>query len=294
MTFESRVRTLASGKLRILWPLLLGFAVLMVPTSFTLADQIWSREAGAHGPIIILTGLWLLWRQLPDLNRDARPGNNILTALLLLATLGLYVFGRSYDFVYLEAGGLYAAALTLIYAEIGFAPMRRNWFPFVYLCFAIPPPHWLLDAVTAPLKRFVSTAATSSLQLFDIPVSHEGVTIFVSQYQLLVEDACSGMNSLIGLIAISLLYIYLAHGSSWRHSLTLMLFIVPIAILANILRIMFLILLTYFFGDAVGQGFLHVSAGMALFAVSLLIIFALDQLLTRTYQNLRGAHGRAA
>ena len=125
-------------------------------------------------------------------------------------------------------------------------------------------------------------------------MSHEGVTIFVAQYQLLVEDACSGMNSLIGLIAISLLYIYLAHGSSWRHSLTLIVFIIPIAILANILRIIFLILLTYFFGDAVGQSFLHVSAGMALFAVSLLIIFALDQLLTRTYQNLRGLHGRTA
>jgi exosortase len=294
MTFESRVRTLAGGKQWLFWPLLVGFVVLLIPTAFTLADQVWSREAGAHGPIIILTGLWLLWRQLGDLNRDARPGNDVVTFILLAAALALYVFGRAYDFVYLEAGGLYAAALTLIYAEIGFAPMRRNWFPFVYLCFAIPPPHWALDVITAPLKRFVSAAATGTLQLFDIPVSHEGVTIFVAQYQLLVEDACSGMNSLIGLIAISLLYIYLAHGSSWRHSLTLMVFIIPIAILANILRIIFLILLTYFFGDAVGQGFLHVSAGMALFAISLLIIFALDQVLIRTYQNLRGLRGRTA
>ena len=208
--------------------------------------------------------------------------------------MAAYVFGRAYDFVYLEAGGLYAAALTLIYAEIGFAPMRRNWFPFVYLCFAIPPPNSVLDVATAPLKRFVSAAATGTLQLFDVPVSHEGVTIFVAQYQLLVEDACSGMNSLIGLIAISLLYIYLAHGSSLRHSLILMVFIIPIAIVANILRIIFLILLTYFCGDSVGQGFLHVSAGMALFAISLLIIFALDQILIRTFQNLRGLHDRTA
>jgi exosortase len=294
MTFETRVRALASGKLRLFWPLALGFAVLLVPTAFTLANQVWSRESGAHGPIIILTGLWLLWRQLGDLNRDSRPGSNVVTFLLLAASLALYVFGRAYDFVYLEAAGLYAAALSLIYAEVGFAPMLRNWFPFLYLCFAIPPPHWALDAATAPLKRFVSAAATRTLALFDVPVSHEGVTIFVAQYQLLVEDACSGMNSIIGLIAISLLYIYLAHGSSWRHSLTLVVFIIPIAILANILRIIFLILLTYFFGDSVGQGFLHVSAGMALFAVSLVIIFALDQFLTRTYQNLRGLRGRTA
>jgi exosortase len=294
MTFESRARTFAGGRLPTLWPLILGFVALLIPTCFTLANQVWSRESGAHGPIIILTGLWLLWRQLNDLNRDARPGNNGVTLVLLACALALYVFGRAYDFVYLEVGGLYAAGLALIYAEIGFAPMLRNWFPFVYLCFAIPPPHWILDSATAPLKRFVSAAATGTLQFFDVPVSHEGVTIFVAQYQLLVEDACSGMNSLIGLIAISLLYIYLAHGSSWRHALTLVFFIIPIAVFANILRIMFLILLTYFFGDSVGQGFLHVSAGMALFAVSLLIIFALDQLLTRTYQNLRRLRVRTA
>src|ERR1700759_5111010 len=102
-----------------------------------------------------------------------------------------------------------------------------------------------------------------------MPVSREGVTIHVGAYQLLVEDACSGMNSLIGLTAISLFYIYLLRGASARYAGVLTLFVIPIAIVGNILRIMILVLLTYFFGDAVAQGFAHFTAGIFLFAIAL-------------------------
>jgi exosortase/archaeosortase family protein len=102
----------------------------------------------------------------------------------------------------------------------------------------------------------------------------------VGAYQLLVEDACSGLNSLIGLIAITTFYIYLLRRASWRYSLFLVMLIIPIAIIANVLRIVILILLTYFFGDAVGQGFLHVTAGLFLFALSLALMFAIDWLIS--------------
>jgi exosortase len=107
------------------------------------------------------------------------------------------------------------------------------------------------------------------------------VTIFVAQYQLLVEDACSGLNSLVGLIAISLFYIYLLRGSSLRYSAVLTAFVIPIAVIGNIIRIIVLILLTYFFGDEVAQGFLHQVAGIFLFAVDLILVFAVDSVLSR-------------
>jgi exosortase len=109
-----------------------------------------------------------------------------------------------------------------------------------------------------------------------MPVTHDGVTIYVAQYQLLVEDACSGMNSLFGLIAISLFYVHLVHGASWKRSLLTVALAIPVAIGANILRIIVLILLTYFFGDEVAQGFLHFAAGIFLFSAALLLIFLLD------------------
>ena len=108
----------------------------------------------------------------------------------------------------------------------------------------------------------------------------EGVTLYVAQYQLLVEDACAGLNSLISLTAISLFYIYILHNASWRYALFLMLWIVPVALLANLVRVIILVLLTYHFGNAAAQGFLHSTAGLVMFATALLGIFLVDGAMT--------------
>ena len=263
------------------WPLLVGFAALAIPTLNSLGKQVWTRESGAHGPIILATGAWLVWRQAESLGRDARPGSGWLVFPALAVALALYVFGRSFDFISLETAGLYGAGLTMLFAMVGLVPILRNWFPLFYLGFCVPPPDWLINQLTAPLKQFVSHVATATLGGAGLPIEREGVTIHVAQYQLLVEDACSGMNSIIGLFAISLLYIYLLRGSSVRYSLLLTVFVLPIAVIGNILRIMVLILLTYFYGDAVAQGFAHQAAGIFLFAVDLLLVFAVDSLLFR-------------
>jgi exosortase/archaeosortase family protein len=103
--------------------------------------------------------------------------------------------------------------------------------------------------------------------------------MYIAQYELLVEDACSGMNSLVGLTAISLFYIYIMRGTSWRYAALLTAFVIPIAIVANIVRIIILVLVTYFFGDRVGQSFIHETAGILLFVIALLMVFGLDSLL---------------
>ena len=263
------------------WPLVLGFAVLAVPTLVRLSQQTWTRDFGAYGPIVIATGAWLLWRQIPELSRLAAPGRSWLTWLIMVLSGVIYVFGRAYDFLTLETAGVYGVGLAMLNAKVGPRLMLATWFPLLYLAFAIPVPNSFLADITAPLKEFVSWAATDTLYHFGVPVARQGVTIFVDQYQLLVEDACSGMNSIVGLIAVSLLYIYLMRGSSWRYSLFLVCLVIPIAILANIIRIIILILLTYFFGDEIAQSFLHFAAGMVLFSTALALVFALDILIHR-------------
>lgn len=262
------------------WILGLGYACLFLPTVYRLAQQSWTKEIGAHGPIILATGAWLLWRQRADFVGQAARGSPILTALLLAPSLAAYVFGRTYGFLMLEAGGLYGAGVAILHARAGMRALLRNWFPLLYLGFAIPPPTWAIDAITLPLKQFVTYVSTQGLHLAGYPVARQGVTIFVAQYELLVEDACSGMHSLLGLVAISLLYVYLMHGSSWRRSLLFTAIAIPVAVVANILRIVVLVLLTYYFGNAVAQGFLHQTAGILLFGTALLLVFAVDQGLT--------------
>jgi exosortase len=270
-------------------PLIIAGLALAIPTFIRLGQQVWTLEIGAHGPIVLATGSWLLWRQIPAMRAEARPGHPALTFAVILASLAVYIFGRAFDLISLESSGLYGFGLAVLHDRVGLKVMLKNWFPLFYLGLLLPIPGWMLDQGTAPLKLLVSRLSTGIVEPFGIPIMREGVTMTVGAYQLLVEDACSGLNSLIGLIAITLFYIYLLRAASWRYSLVLVCLIVPIAIAANTLRIVSLILLTYFFGDAVGQSFLHVTAGLVLFALSLLLMFLIDSVLSRFLDRRKAA-----
>ena len=263
------------------WPLVIGVASLLLPTLLSLAEQHWSIEAGAHAPLVLVTGGWLVWRELQVDHRAPRPGSFVVSVGVLLPSLVLYVFGRAYDYLSLEAAGLYAAVLTIIYSRTGSGTLKDLWFPLLYLAFAIPFPGWALDVVTTPLKDIASSVTTSILQGFGLPVAREGVTLYVAQYQLLVEDACAGLNSIIGLMSMGLFYTYIVHGSSPRYCMLLASFILPIAVFANVIRVMILVLLTYYAGDEVAQGFLHEGAGLVTFGSALLLVFAVDSALSR-------------
>lgn len=271
------------------WAPLAVFLLVSVPTFYRLGVQVWSRDIGAHGPIVLATGLWLLWRRLPDMTAEAKPGPLPLTILGILVSLPIYAFGRAYDVISMEAAGLYGFAISLLHDRFGLWTLARNWFPLLYLGLLLPLPGWMIDQFTAPLKLLVSMLSFGIVEPMGVPIVREGVTMTVGPYQLLVEDACSGLNSLIGLIAITLFYIYLLRNAGWRYSLFLLCLIIPVAIAANVLRIVTLILLTYHFGDAVGQGFLHVTAGLFLFAVALVLMFAIDNVASRFLRKKESA-----
>ena len=273
-----------------MWLLGVGLAALVVPTIFSLAAQEWSRESGAHGPIVLALGGWLVWRQLPVLRNDCHPGGPAITFAVLSAALLFYVFGRAYDFLTLEVGGLYGVGVALLYSRFGLAGLHRIWFPVLYLAFVIPTPHAVLDTITAPLKHLVTYVATNGLSALGLPVARQGVTIVVGQYQLFVADACSGLNSLVGLTAISLLYVYLMRGPSVAYSLLLTALTLPVAVAANIIRVALLVVVTYVFGEEVGQSFVHFAAGLVLFSSALLLIFALDRAFQAVGFRRRATH----
>lgn len=253
-----------------------GLLAMAIPTLFSLATEAWSREEGIHGPIVLATGVWLIWRRWHGVTALADPGSPVIAFGVLLVSLLLYVFGRAFDFLSLEAIALLGAVLAVAYSFLGRRALVTLWFPIFYFLFLVPMPGWFIDRVTAPLKQFVSYSSETLLSAAGYSVVRQGVILFVDQYQLLVKDACAGLNSLFSLTSISLFYIYLRHNASWRYALFLMLWIVPIAILANIVRVIVLVLTTHYWGDAAAQGFLHNSAGMLMFVVALLGIFALD------------------
>ena len=111
----------------------------------------------------------------------------------------------------------------------------------------------------------------------------------VGQYQLMVADACAGLNSMFTLEALGMLYMNLMRYTSAARNIMLAVALIPIAFFANIGRVMILVLVTYFFGDAAGQGFVHGFAGMVLFLIALMLMLAFDKLLNVFFRPKRGA-----
>lgn len=260
------------------WLLWIGMAALAIPTMASVARDSWSTEQGAHGPIVLATGIWLLMRQWRTALAIARPGKAWIGTLCLIPTLLLYAFARITNIVEIEGFAMYGVLVSVLYLVAGGAVLRLLWFPLVYLLFVFPPPDTAVAMVTQPLKIWISRAAIDLLSFLGYPIAGSGVTIQIGQYQLLVAAACAGLNSLISLSAIGLFYVYIRHNANWRYAALLMLAIVPVAILANFARVLILVLITYHFGEAMAQGFIHNFAGVTMFAISVLGIFAVDAL----------------
>jgi exosortase len=132
----------------------------------------------------------------------------------------------------------------------------------------------------------------SLLHAAGYPVASSGVTIQIGQYQLLVAAACAGLSSIVTLTALCLFYVYLRHRSNLIAFLVVALAAIPVAMFSNFVRVIVLVLVTYYLGEAAAQGFLHDFAGLLMFAVALLTIFAIDQLATPLYSR-RSVGGEA-
>lgn len=258
--------------------LVLGIAIFAIPTMLSVATVSWSSEQGAHGPIVLATGVWLIIRSGQDLKRLYRPGSLAISAFILVPCLLLYALARVTGVVEVEGFAMYAALVAVAYCLLGGAALKFIWFPLLYLAFIFPPPDTLVAAVTQPVKILISKGAVELLYQLGYPVASSGVTIQIAQYELLVAAACAGLNSMISLTAIGLFYVYIRHNANWRYAAFLMMAILPVAVAANFIRVLTLILVTYYFGDAVAQGFVHNFAGIAMFMIALLLIFAVDAL----------------
>lgn len=260
------------------WFLWLGLAAITIPTMISVARQSWSTEQGAHGPIVLATGIWLVLQLRHQIPQLIQRGKLMLAMVLLVPCLLLYVVARITTTLEIEGLALYLSLVLVFYAYCGTAVMRLLWFPTFYFIFLFPPPDSLVATLTQPLKINISRAAVALLDACGMTIARKGVIIQVDQYDILVAAACAGLNSIISLSAIGLFYIYVRHNANWRYALLLMIAILPVAVLANFVRVLMLILITDFLGDAWAQGFLHGFAGMVMFAVALLGIFGIDRL----------------
>jgi exosortase len=245
-------------------------------------------EQGGHGPLVLATGIWALWRELKTRNFERRKGKLAIALPLLTLLLALFVVARITGITVVQGFTMYGALITGAYMLFGAALIRAVWFPLVYLAFTLPPPESFIVFVTQPIKIAISSWVVALLSWVGYPVASSGVTIEIGQYQLLVAAACAGLNSIVSLTALCIFYVYLRHRSSVARFAIILLAAIPVAVVANFVRVMALVLITYYFGDAVAQGFVHDFAGLLMFSVALFAIFGVDQLAGRFFKTDEG------
>ena len=254
----------------------IGLVAMYVPTYWAAFNGIWQTDEMGHGPIILAVLLWLFWGvRAAVLNAPVEPLRWLGWPLFGLGLLS-YVFGRVFNISSVEfASHLFIVAGLLLLLR-GAEALRAAWFPVLYLIFLAPLPGTFVDAITAPLKSWISVIVVDLLYYAGYPIARAGVMITIGQYQLLVADACSGLNSMFSLSALGTLFMYIMGRKSLAHNAIMLAAILPIAFAANIIRVTTLVLVTYHLGDEVGQGFLHGAAGMVLMIAALILFFALD------------------
>lgn len=273
-------------------PVGVGLLALYLPSFVEFSQTIWQTEEQWHAPLILLVSTWYFWRLraawLPDASAAQRPAPLAGWPLLLFGLL-LYVAGRTQEILLFEIGSMMPILAGTLLIQRGWPAVRNLWFPLLFLAFMIPTQGALVYTLTGPLKQSVSMTAENLLHAAGYPIGRSGVVLTIGQYQLLVADACSGLNSMFSLSALGLFYVYrMGHRSLWRN-LVLLACVLPTAYLANVARVALLALITYRFGDAAGQSFVHNFAGGVLFLAALLILFAIDGLLSLIPQRRRPA-----
>ena len=265
-----------------IWLMMTGLAVMFIPTLYGLyaVSGLWLDDQHSHGPIILSISLWLVWKRWHEV-----PGlptftpSPALAWLCLLIAAALYVPGRALDVIYFETGAFVWAFAGVLLMTGGTKLFSALKFPLFFMLFMVPLPNSLIGPLTSAMKLAVSEVTVNVLGWVDLPVARSGVIISLGQYQLLVADACSGMRTLFMLEALGILYLNLVHFPSKLRNIVLPILVVPISFTANVLRVIVLCLITYYFGSEAGQGFLHGFAGMVLFIAGLLMMLATDHLL---------------
>jgi exosortase B len=273
-------------------PVITGMLVLYAPTLFDLFRGPWSEDGQMHGPIVLGISVWLMYRNWPamQLASEGRAPSVWGWPLLTIGLL-LYATGRSQGIGLFETGSVIWMLIALLLLLRSGAALKAQWFALFFMLFMIPLPGSVVDLVTLPMKMAVSYVAEHVLFWAGYPIARTGVILQIGQYMLMVADACAGLHTLLTLEALGLLYLNVVRRDSAFRNIGLALLIVPISFTANVIRVMVLTLITYHFGDAAGQGFLHGFAGMVLFVSALLLIIGFDIAL-QSFEAYR--HGRTS
>ncbi len=255
-----------------------SLGLLYFPVLKGLVYDWWHDPNYSHGFLLPVFSGYLVWSKRKELAQLPVKGSwwglLLLGAGLLLLLLG-WVAGEQFTQRFSFLVVLYGGLIFLL----GWPIAKRLFFPVWILTFAIPIPYVIYNSLTFPLKLFASKIATNLLQFLGFSVYRDGNIIVLPNMVLEVVDACSGIRSLISLLALCSILAYFMRSNLFRAILILS--AVPIAIGVNVLRVFITGALAYYLGPKVAEGFFHTFSGLAVFGLSLGLIYLVHRLMAK-------------
>jgi exosortase len=276
-------------------PLLVGLLLaglvlaLYGPVLRLLVQDWWKDPDNGHGFLVPCFVACILWQERSRWGRiSLRPNDwGLVTmlgaiGLLMVGSLGADLFVSRYSLLVLLAG--------MVLYLAGWGALRALAFPLGFLSFMIPLPTMVYDQVTLPLQFLASRLAVHFLQMLQVPSLREGNLIFLPNSTLEVVEACSGIRSLMSLLALAVAYGYWMRERSWMR-IALAAIIAPIAILTNGLRIAGAGVLAYRVGPQTAEGFFHLFSGWVAFIGAVLFMLLAHRLLRGLARVVNGWRG---
>jgi exosortase A len=233
----------------------------------------------SHGFLIPIVSLYFVYERRRQL-RVLNPSSNWVGLGLIIFGIMLLLLGNLATEYFTMRFSLLVVLGGILLFLLGREFFKNLLFPLIFLIFMIPIPSILMDRITFPMQLFASKVAARTLFLISIPVLREGNVILLANTSLEVAEACSGIRSLISLLALSVVFAYFSQKTTWKKIL-LVLFTFPIAIVANAARVSGTGVLAHHYGDKVAQGFFHGFSGWILFVMAFVCLFVVGALLSR-------------
>jgi exosortase len=240
----------------------------------------WSYDSNySHGWLVPIFSGYLIWRQRENLPRlKGRP--SWFGFFVVLSSLGLLSIGQLGAELFLTRISLLGTIVGIVLFFWGWPTLRALAFPLSFLLFMIPLPALVFNQLVFPLQLLASRFASACLEGINVvPVLREGNLLILPNYTLQVVEACSGIRSLISLMALGLGFGYLAERSSWIR-IALLVAMVPVAIVSNGIRVMATALLVHYRGVTLAEGFYHSFSGWVIFLVAVTMLLAFHTALT--------------
>ena len=254
------------------------FILAYVPTFIWMWDRWFARDSYySHGILIPFITVFLIWQKREELALIKKVRSAWGLPLIIIGML-THAFASLMRVYFISGFSMLIVLIGLILFFYGFAVFRKILFPVLFLAFMLPVPLVLITNISFKMKIFAAKIATTVLNNSGIPCIREGSVIRMRHAQVVVDDVCSGLRSLISLMALGSIFAYWMRSTMAKRCV-LFLTAVPIAVITNVLRVIFLSSVAEIWGVRYASGFIHDLSGFLVFALAFVLLYAMGRVL---------------